>query len=136
MGFLFLIIPVLIPIILTLINKRFFSNKYESNTIAFLSAFILYLFLFITITLINYQIEMELYAHDLDKDGSFSDEECTPECSEAMLRFTSDTGRNFGLVLGPIFCMFYFVILQIVFWILKWIKSKYNKSNYSGSENN
>jgi hypothetical protein len=51
-------------------------------------------------------IESEMNSHDLDGDGSITGSELTPDAKEAMERWSSDTGRNFGIFLAiPFFAI-------------------------------
>ncbi|MDB2682557.1 hypothetical protein N9Z14_08190, partial [Opitutales bacterium] len=56
------------------------------------------------------QEKKELYEYDLDGNGSFSNEEMTPEAREAMDRWTSDAGRMFVPIVAPMLSIFWITL--------------------------
>ena len=69
---------------------------------------------------IFYQWDINRY--DLDKDGFFSQNEITKEQEAAMLRLTSDTGRNLSFITGLIFSLI--ISTGVFFALLSLLKPK------------
>ncbi len=122
-GYIFLIILIFIPLLLSKINK---PKLFQQHSIAFISATIAYIMI-IGLTVYNsYQTEIILNACDLNHNGSFSIQEMTPECQKAMHNFIDDTGRNFTAFTGLIFSLFYFFIIKSIIFIINKIHKQGN----------
>lgn len=78
--------------------------------LAIISFFIIYTFIVGSAQVVDYQLEQELYAFDVNGDGSFSLEETTPEAKVVMNRLANDTGRTFAPITGFIFSLLYVVL--------------------------
>ena len=84
--------------------KNIFKHK---KSIAVIFAIIIYFALTYGVQLQEKQIEKELIALDINKDGIYSDNEVTKEQKEAIEKVQNDSSRNFApytLIPFTIFC--------------------------------
>lgn len=93
-------------------RKRLFSkNKllWASVTV-FL---VLYLLIVGRATFDDIYYQWDLNRYDLDKDGMFGGIEITDQQNEAMIKLTSDTGRNFSFITGFVFALIISIAVYI-----------------------
>jgi len=105
----------LIPLIVYFCSKQVFDRNLKNVSIAAISAVLMYLFIIGSALYIEYKLDAELTAFDLDNDGFFSGSEVTPDQEKAMQRVIYDTGRTFAPITGAIFSIFYFFLLWLLF---------------------
>jgi hypothetical protein len=67
--------------------------------------FALYLFVVGSALYNDIYYQWDLSRYDLDKDGIFGGNEITEDQKAAMLRLTSDVGRNFSFITGFVFAL-------------------------------
>ncbi|WP_339849307.1 hypothetical protein [uncultured Dokdonia sp.] len=122
-----LILALLITIFLIVVSlfykkKLLISRKWLFiNTIVFLCVY------FIVIAGTVYQdisLQLALQKFDLNSDGFFSGNEITPQQSEAMQKFVSDTGRTFSVISGLLYAGTITIIISLVRVVINILKSK------------
>ncbi len=76
-------------------------------------------------------MEIELNKFDLNGNGFFDGEECTSEnCKDLMRKLTSDTGRNFSIIIGGIKALIVSVPVFLVGLIIERLRNKnYTQQN-------
>ncbi len=83
----------------------------------------------------NHILNKELYTYDLNGDGTFTNEEITPEVKILLHRMSSDTARTFapisGIIVGLFFTLIGFGITQFVFALVTKNNDKYSSSKRS-----
>ena len=123
-----LVVLLLIPIGVNWVNKKLLSGKLRNVSISAISAICIYAFILAGVAYIEYKLDAELAAFDLNGDGIFSGNEITPEQGKAMYRVIADTGRTFAPFTGAIFSVIYFLsiwlLLSIIAWVGKWRESR------------
>ena len=126
-----LVVLLLIPIGAYWVNKKLLSGKLRNvsiSAISAISAICVYAFILAGVAYIEYKLDAELAAFDLNGDGIFSGNEITPEQGKAMYRVIADTGRTFAPFTGAIFSVIYFLsiwlLLSIIAWVGKWRESR------------
>jgi len=113
----------LTPIAVCFSSRKIFSRKIKSVSIAAISAVFVYLLIIGSVAYIEYQLDAELAAFDLNNDGLFSGSEITPDQEKVMQRVIADTGRTFAPITGAVFSIIYFLVL----WLLISASSMFNK---------
>jgi hypothetical protein len=87
-----------------------------------------YAVLMTAVAAVETELERELYRFDLNADGSFSENELTPEAERAFDAVTADTGRTFAPITGvPITCvwtMICFAVIAPVDWTARSIRRR------------
>ncbi|WP_396598000.1 hypothetical protein [Dokdonia sp. R86516] len=67
-------------------------------------------------------LQLALQKFDINSDGFFSGNEITPQQSEAMQKFVSDTGRTFSVISGLVYAGIITIMIslgRVVVYILK-----------------
>ena len=123
-----LVVLLLIPIVAYGVNERLLAGKLRTVSVSAISAACVYAFILASVAYIEYKLDAELAAFDLNGDGIFSGSEITPEQEKAMYRVVADTGRTFAPFTGAIFSAIYFLgvwlLLSVISWVGKWHASK------------
>jgi hypothetical protein len=119
-----LTILLLTPVAVCFLNRKLFSRKLRNVLIAVISAACIYVSILASVAYIEYSLDPELAAFDLNGDGVFSGNEINIEQERAMYRVTADTGRTFAPFTGAIFSVIYFLgvwfLLLIIGWVGNW----------------
>ncbi|TNC85122.1 MAG: hypothetical protein CSH37_08820 [Thalassolituus sp.] len=119
-----LTVILLIPVAVFFLNKKLFSGRLRNASIAVISAACIYVSILASVAYIEYSLDAELAAFDLNGDGVFSGNEINIEQERAMHRVTADTGRTFAPFTGAIFSVIYFLgvwfLLSIIRWVGNW----------------
>ncbi len=76
-------------------------------------------------------MEIELNKFDLNGNGFFDGDECMDEnCKELMRKLTSDTGRNFSIIIGGIKALAVSIPTLLIGLIIERLKNKnYTQQN-------
>lgn len=117
--FVFAIALFLVPVIICVMNNNLYSGRLRSVSISAISAVLVYLLILGSVTFIEFKLDAELAAFDLNGDGVFSGSEITPEQEHAMHQVIADTGRTFAPITGAVFSIFYFLGMWLLFVIVK-----------------
>ncbi len=125
-------IIVLLPMVGAVVVWRNKELKKSRWLLSFLATSVFgYLILLFNSTLVDDSLREKILEFDLDQNGTFSEEEKTPEFEEAAKRLTNDTARRLapitGIILYPIYSAFCHFLL-FVFAILKRRKNRENQS--------
>ena len=122
-----LVIPTILCIASLLIilfarKKLFSDNKTKILWITVIVFLSIYLLIVGCATFDDIFYQWDINRYDLDKDGFFSQNEITKEQEAAMLRLTSDTGRNLSFITGLIFSLI--ISTGVFFALLSLLKPK------------
>lgn len=117
--FVFAIALFLVPVIICVMNNNLYSGRLRSVSISAISAVLVYLLILGSVTFIEFKLDAELAAFDLNGDGVFSGSEIIPEQEHAMHQVIADTGRTFAPITGAVFSIFYFLGMWLLFVIVK-----------------
>lgn len=116
----------IIPIALSLANKKLFKRRLNSLSISAISALIIYGLILVSVAYIEHKLDMELAAFDLNGDGIFSGDEITPNQEAAMSRVISDAGRSLAPFTAAIFSCIYFLVTWFMFAVISRQRSEGN----------
>ncbi|MCJ8167551.1 hypothetical protein MKJ04_22100 [Pontibacter sp. E15-1] len=83
-------------------KKLFISSKKKPLWVTVTVLLILYSFIVGGATYDHIYVQWNLNRYDLDGDGFFAGDEITKEQEAAMIRLTSDVGRNYSAFIGLI----------------------------------
>ena len=119
---------ILFPILVNLTNKKVLKSRLGKVAEASISAILLYGVIVLSSFVVDWQIQKELSAFDLNNDGVFSGAEITPRQEEAFNRVMRDTGRTFAPITGAVFSIVYFFVVWIIISKVSWFGKK-NESN-------
>ncbi len=118
----------LTPVAVCFLNRKLFSRKLRNVSISVISAVFIYVSIVASVAYIEYSLDAELAAFDLNGDGVFSGNEINIEQERAMHRVTADTGRTFAPFTGAIFSVIYFLwvwfLLSIIGWVGNWCEHR------------
>ena len=105
---------------LTRLYQRRMLPRWSSASVFLLCCAGVYALLIVRTQVVDLRLEAELYAFDLDGNGSFSESERTPEQIRAERAWASDTGRALAPYTNVVFAMlitgFLFVVVDAVRW--------------------
>ncbi len=82
---------------------------------------------FIVVSVATYQdisLQLALQKFDLNSDGFFSGNEITPQQSEVMQKFVSDTGRTFSVISGLLYAGIITIMISLGRVVVNILKSK------------
>lgn len=113
----FLLIHALLLLGLVNLNKRKYNYKFSNNSIAFIAMFLFYISIVALAFTLGIIYKNELDSFDFNHDGSFSNDEMSPEQQAAMHKVISDTGRNMAPIIGIFYSIIYFVIIRVSLWL-------------------
>lgn len=113
------------PLICWTVNATLLRRRVHWALLFVLACLAGYLVLMTAVQAVETELDRELYRHDRDGDGMFSEDEMTPEAERAMDAVTSDTGRTFAPITGiPItfvWTAINFAVLAVVDWTGRFI---------------
>lgn len=92
-------------------NKKCWNSKLKNYQVALIAALLFYISIVLIAIFLNYIYQSELDAFDLNKDGSFSQTEQTPDQQQAMRNKIADTGRNMAPIVGLLYALVYLCII-------------------------
>lgn len=113
-----------IPYLVLGTNQIILKKRPNKPVIYILSFIAIYLTILVYVQVIDEQLRAELYSFDLNQNGYFEKEEITPEQEQAMLKYISDTGRNFAPITGLFCALFICAISYTLNEIISAIKLK------------
>ena len=118
-----LLITILLIVVLWFYKKKLLACRkwLFINSILFLCVY------FIVVGAALYQdisLQLALQKFDLNRDGFFSGKEITPQQSEAMQKYVSDTGRTFSVISGLLFAGTITIMISLGRVIINIFKSK------------
>ena len=118
-----LIVTIIIIGVLLFFKKKLLAHRkwLFINSILFLCVY------FIVVGAALYQdisLQLALQKFDLNRDGFFSGNEITPQQSEAMQKYVSDTGRTFSVISGLLFAGTITIMISLGRVIINIFKSK------------
>lgn len=107
----------LVPALARLFQRNFFQ-RLPTAALFFLCCLAVYALIVTRVHVIDSRLEAALYSFDLDRDGSFSEDETTPDQVRAMRAWSGDTARALapytGIVLAPLIVGFAFFLVAAV----------------------
>ena len=118
------------------------KRKHEVKTwILFLAitSALFYLVMMLSVKEARIEGDKNIARYDLDGDGSYSQEELTPEAKAALDDWASDTGLNLapitGLFIAPIYSGFWHLIVGTPYLLIERRRSNNNKGEQGAAHN-
>ena len=109
------------PLCFWVFNTAVLRRRIHWLLLFILACVVGYIVLMIAVQTLEIELERELYRHDLDGDGAFSENEMTAEAERAMDAWASDTGRSFAPIFGIPITIIWTTINLLAISILDWI---------------
>ncbi|WP_299150487.1 hypothetical protein [uncultured Dokdonia sp.] len=122
-----LIIALLITILLIVVLWFYKKKLLASRKWLFINSILFLCVYFIVVGAALYQdisLQLALQKFDLNRDGFFSGKEITPQQSEVMQKYVSDTGRTFSVISGLLFAGTITIMISLGRVIINIFKSK------------
>ncbi|MDQ8205793.1 hypothetical protein [Pelagicoccus sp. SDUM812003] len=126
----FQVILVLLPIVAAVVvwkNKEPKKRRWLLSLLA--TSLFGYLILLFNSTLVDDSLREKILEFDLDQNGTFSEEEKTPEFKEMAERLTSDTARRLAPITGIILYPIYSAFCHFPLFVITILKRRKNREN-------
>ena len=113
----------LTPLISWLLNVFAFRRRIHWFVLFILACIAGYVILMLAVQVVEAELERELYRHDVDGDGAFSENEITADAERAMDAVSSDTGRTFAPITGVpitfVWTSLNFITISVIDWLAR-----------------
>ncbi|MEZ5525267.1 MAG: hypothetical protein R3E62_09970 [Pseudomonadales bacterium] len=113
--FYYLFLPLLaLPLLLFMVNKWVLKRRLQPQWLMLINFALTYLIILVGSQLIEYRLENDLKAFDLNNDGVFSGAEVTPQQQAAARELERISARTLAPAIGFIFAFFYSALFYTV----------------------
>jgi hypothetical protein len=113
--FYYLLLPLLaLPLLLFMVNKWVLNRRLQPQWLMLINFALTYLIILVGSQLIEYRLENDLKAFDLNNDGVFSGAEVTPQQQAAARELERISARTLAPAIGFIFAFFYSALFYAV----------------------